>query len=127
MWQLARRLPRSAPVMCGKALLADRDQRYHVERALSHHDVAVPGGHHVAHYASARGDGPRLEFLRLRIEADQGIRLHGRFAVPDDSVQEGDSIGLRSRTAGRRPLFDRTRFGIEPAEVAARIVGVIDG
>jgi len=61
--------------------LANRDQRHNVEGAFGHYDVAVAGGHHVAHDAAAGWDRPGLELLRLGIETDQRIRLNGRFVV----------------------------------------------
>src|SRR5579863_8169736 len=112
--------------MLNRALLSDGHQRDHVERALRHYDVPVPGGHHVAHDAAAGGDGPGLELFGLRIEAHQSVRLHRRFVVPDDSIEERDSIRLRHRPARRRPFLHRAGLGVEPPQVAARVVGVIN-
>src|SRR5437867_13001904 len=93
-------------------LLSDRDQRNHVERAFSHYDVPVPSGHHVAHDAATGGDRPRLDRFGLRIEANERVRFHGRFAVPDRSVQKRDSIRLRPRPTWRREFLHRAGFWI---------------
>src|SRR5437870_7800098 len=77
----------------GLASVLDFDQRHAVDAAAREREVAVACHRHVAHDAAARGDGPGLEFFRLRIEAHDRVRLHAGFAVPDDVVYRGNPIG----------------------------------
>src|SRR5882672_901676 len=56
--------------------------------------------HHVAHRASSRGDRRASELFCSRIELDDRIRLHSRFAVPNQPVRRyGDSVGTGVRSA----------------------------
>src|SRR5579862_5718209 len=69
--------------------------------------------YHVPHHSSPGGNGPRLEFLRPRIEPYDRVRLRVRFAVPYDSVHDRDSVGLRLWPTRRWPFRYRARLGIE--------------
>ena len=60
------------------AVLLDLDQSDAIDTAAGQHEVAVAGGHHVAHHPAARRDRPSLEFLGPRVEAYEGVWL-----VPD--------------------------------------------
>src|SRR5205823_6578200 len=78
--------------------------RYHLDDAvggaLVNEQVAFSRRSSVPKYAGvepARRDRPALERLRLWIEANQRIRPHARFVVPDDAVHDDDGIGMRLR------------------------------
>src|SRR5580693_3432270 len=95
-----------------------------VNAAAREPQVAVRSRHHVSHYASARRDDPRLEFLRLSVKAHDRIRLGVRFAIPEDIPHRCDAVRSRARSARRGPLGNFARLWIEPPQVAARIVGI---
>ena len=85
-------------------------------RLLASHRIAVRRDVHVAHDVAAAGNGPGLEFLGLRVEAHDGVRLGAGLVVPDRALGEDDAVGLRLRPARRRPLLDLAGREIEPAE-----------
>src|SRR5712691_64561 len=70
------------------------DQRHGVDQAVGEDKVAIPRDRGVADDVAATRNGPALEFLRLRIEAHDGIRRGARLAVPDDVVDRRDAVGL---------------------------------
>ena len=47
-----------------------------------------------------RGNSPALELFRLRIEPHEGIGPHPRLVVPDNVVDDGESIGMSGGPAG---------------------------
>src|SRR2546422_1230581 len=80
---------------------------------------------HVAYYPAASGNGPALEFIRLGIKAHEHVWLAVRFYVPNNISDGCNAVRLRLGPARRRPLSgDFACFGIQPAQVAARIIRV---
>src|SRR6266850_1939255 len=76
--------------------------------------------------ATTGRDRPFHEAVVLRIEADQCVRRYVRLTVPNDSVGHGENrVRTRIRTAGRRPFFNLAGLRIQPAQVAADMIGVI--
>src|SRR5947199_10692804 len=76
-------------------------------------EISVLHGHHVPNNTTAGWDQPGLELLGFGIEPDQRVRLHSRFAVPDDVVISGNAVRQRGRTAWGWPLFRSPWFRIE--------------
>src|SRR3954465_1752448 len=106
--------------------LLDRDHRNLVYQAVGQHKIAVARNRGVAHDVAAARDRPALEFLRLGIEAHDGIRLRTGFAVPDDIVDRRDAVRLALRSAWRQPLRHLAGRGVETAEITAGIIRVPD-
>src|SRR5688500_18198658 len=75
--------------------LFDAHQRQLVGEAAGPDAMALSRDVGVAHAVAAARDGPALEFLGLGIEAHHGIRGGLGFAVPDDILDGGDSVGRR--------------------------------
>src|SRR6202022_1971607 len=80
--------------------------------ALRQHEPAVRCWHHIAHHATARRNGPGLEFFRPRVESHECVWAYPRLAVPDDIIEHSDPVGLRFGTRGRRPFMRCTGFRI---------------
>src|SRR5205807_7333905 len=73
-----------------------------VHAATSDPQVSVRSVYHIPHHSSARGNRPGLKLLRLGIKPHDRVRLGVRFAVPDDTIHDGDPIRLRLRSARGR-------------------------
>src|SRR5690242_10756040 len=61
-----------------------------IDQAIRGHRVAVGRHAHVAHDVAAAGYRPALEFLRLGIEAHDGVRLGAGLVVPERAFGEDD-------------------------------------
>src|SRR5262249_6167437 len=107
-------------------LLLHLDQSDLIDQAVRGHRVAVARHAHVAHDVAAAGDRPALEFLRLRVEAYDRVRLGAGFVVPERALGEDDAVGLRLRSARRWPFLVLAGRKIEPPEIAAREIRVPD-
>src|SRR4051795_3571529 len=97
---LSTALARTRESLIASELLLHFDQRHFVDAALRDYEVPVLRRHHVPHNTTAGGDGPGLELFGLRIEANQGVRPDGGFAIPDDVLVGGDAVRLRLGAAG---------------------------
>src|SRR5262245_22611658 len=102
------------------------DQSDLIDQAVRGHRVAVARHAHVAHDVAAAGDRPALEFLRLRVEAHDRVRLGAGFVVPERALGEDDAVGLRLRPARRWPFLVLAGRKIEPPQIAAREIRVPD-
>src|SRR5579862_2712191 len=99
-----------------------------VHTAASQIELAVRSGHHVADHAATGRDGSAGEGLGLGIEFHQRIRFYAGFAEPDLSVRShSDAIRLGSRAPWSWPLFQLAGLKVEVAEIAASVVGIING
>src|SRR5262249_51526856 len=81
------------------------DQSHLIDQAVRSHRIAVARHAHVAHDVAAAGNRPALEFLRLRVEAHDRVRLGAGFVVPERALGEDDAVGLRLWPARRGPFF----------------------
>src|SRR5262245_54654277 len=81
------------------------DQADLVDQAVGGDRIAVGGDVHVAHEVAAARDRPALEFLRLRIEAHDGVGFGAGLVVPERALGEDDAVGLRLRAARRQPFL----------------------
>src|SRR6266850_6205430 len=82
---------------------------------------------HVAHRASSRRNRGPGKLFCFWIELDDGVRLHSRFAVPNQAVRrDSDSVGTGVRSARGRPHLDGTVRGIEPAQISTLVVREIN-
>src|SRR5262249_107213 len=116
----------SGPVCRTVLALLHLDQSDLIDQAVRGHRVAVARHAHVAHDVAAAGDRPALEFLRLRVEAHDRVRLGAGFVVPERALGEDDAVGLRLRSARRWPFLVLAGRKIEPPEIAAREIRVPD-
>src|SRR5437588_5114599 len=97
-----------------------------VHAATSDPQVSVRSAYPTPPRSYARGIPPGLQLLRLGIKPHDRVRLGVRFAVPDDTIHDGDPIRLRLRSARGRPFAHLPRLDVVPAQISARVIGVIN-
>src|SRR5262245_54548496 len=97
-----------------------------VLEAIGQDRVAVRGYIHVAHDVTAARDDPALKFFALRIEANDRVRLGCRFAVPNRSLREHDTVRFGLGSAGRAPFLDVATHRVQSAKKSAREICVPD-
>src|SRR5206468_3339275 len=62
----------------------------------------------------------------LDIKPHEHVRLDRGFDIPNRTIQVSDAVRLGLRAAWRRPFAHFPRVGIEPPEIAARVIRVPD-
>ena len=115
--------------LVGRRRLRQRHQDDAVGAGLMDQQVAVAGRPHVPDDAAidiAGRDRPTLERLGRGIEAHQRVRPHTGFVVPDRAARVGEPVGMRVRTARRRPFGDLAGLRVVASETALLRVDVPD-
>src|SRR5215471_3345825 len=103
----------------GRRSASRYDDAHFVHTTAGNIHPPVKGCRHIADCTAAGRNVGAREGFRLGIEANQRIRLHARFAVPNHSVgSDGDAVGMGRGARWRIPQLYFACLWIEAAEVA---------